>query len=690
MLNAGPVLRTLPDLIAVPGASDVHVVRWDQNPHAGSSTADIDQRARRLAAGLRRREPRGARVLITTQPGPDFFAAFFGCMRAGLIPVPVPPARGGRRLVRTEGVVADCGATRLISTDESADVAAALGLRFDRLATLLDAVEAAPEPEPDDIAFLQFTSGSTDRPRGVMVTHATALANLAALAGKAGQPREGWMVSWLPLHHDMSLITALLAFFCGLSLAIDTPEQFTRRPWSWLEAISRRRARFSGAPNFAYELLNRTQPPAAGEPIDLSSWTTAFCAAEPVRPAVMRRFARRFASFGLPEHAITPAYGLAEFTLLATACRSSQSPSFRTVSETAAANAEVAGCGAPADGHYMLIVDPQTSRPLPDGVEGEIWLDGPSKAAGYWGAAEPSRLTFEARAQGSDRAWLRTGDLGLLADGELYVTGRLKELVILLGRNFHPHEIETAARASHPALDGAAAAFAVTGPDGEGLGIVCEMARDAIADLDANAIIAAVQRELIMVFGIRAVLIALVRPGSVPRTTSGKVQRLACPRLLETGGLRPLATYRDTAGPPSAEPTGTARGPAEIQTWLSGWLSRRFGLLPDSITPATLVGDLPLDSIAVISLTHALEDWLRVPLEETLLFNNPSLQALTVALAERVAGDPASPRFAPVHGPAAVAPVTPDLAMLLCRVSELSPAAVDLEFRKRILSESSK
>ena len=606
--------------------------------HHSVTLTELDDRARRIAAYFGMYAERGARALLAIPPGPDFLACFFGCLYASIIAVPVPDWRGSRGRARVEDIARECSATWLITSTSAPASSKALAIRAVTLEELL-ASDVRRDPDPhseDDLAYLQFTSGSTSRPRGVMVSHGNVMANLEALDRVMGRPRGGWAVSWLPFYHDMGLIKALFALHTGMSLAIETPDRFIQRPWRWLQAISAVRACYSGGPNFAYELLNRAAPPAHSEPLDLSCWTMAYCGAELVRPRTLRRFARRFAAQGFQAHAFAPGYGLAEFTLAATMVPAHRSPEFRSYTPLAAGPQEqrareLSECGEPVDGHVARIVDPESLHPLPDGAVGEVWLKGRSKTLGYWGRPEETAATFNA-SLGDDHGYLRTGDLGFIDGGRVFIVGRLKEIVIVRGRNLHPTEIEETVIAAHPALDGAAAAFVLDRDDGEGLGVVCEVRRTSLRQLPTREILHAMQRELVGRFGVRADEVALVKPGVVPRTTSGKVQRLLCRQMLERGELDTLARWTlwtDNAALAQSDRSTEPPDRRAISNWIVGWLQTHLRIDPDDVDPRVQLSSFGLDSLHAVELTYALEDWLGITLDQTITWRQPSLQDLS-------------------------------------------------------------
>ncbi|MCB9650820.1 MAG: fatty acyl-AMP ligase [Deltaproteobacteria bacterium] len=485
----------------------------------------------------------GAPVLVVLPSGLDFIAAFFGCLYAGLIAVPVPPPRPHRPDHRMRKVAEDSGARVALTEARLVEQVQAVlppGADVWTVDALPDAPEAAPRtPGPGAVAFLQYTSGSTSDPKGVAVTHGQLLANQAMLAEAfaTGDPTSDGLTSkfrvvgWLPLHHDMGLIGNVLhPLYQGGECTLMAPETFLMRPLRWLEAIDRYRATTSGAPNFAYELCVERIPEAKRAGLDLSSWKVAFNGAEPVRAATLARFAAAFEPHGLPPRAMTPCYGLAEATLLVCAAEAVEvDPAGRVC------------CGRPPAGATVVVVDPETRRPRPDGEEGELWVHGPAVASGYHRAPDASAHTFGARLSDPDdaRVFLRTGDLGYLDRGRVFVTGRLKDLMILGGQNYYPQDVEALTTQAHPGLtSGGAAAFAVDDPAGERAVVVAELHRRNTEDAAAarDAVISAVLEGL----GLSLSEVVLIRQGTLPRTTSGKVRRSACREALLRGDLARL------------------------------------------------------------------------------------------------------------------------------------------------------
>ncbi|MEU9786220.1 fatty acyl-AMP ligase [Streptomyces phaeochromogenes] len=539
--------------------------------------AGLDRRARGIASWLREHGAVGRPVLLLHPPGTAFVAAFVGCLYAGSVAVPAPlPTDQGQQLVRVAGILRDSGASAVLSTGayvplleawlESVALARVRCLATDREDIGDPALWRAPDTSPDDLAFLQYTSGSTSEPKGVMVTHANLLANEAAIGRWAGT-HEGMVVGgWLPHYHDLGLIGHLLhsLYVGGLSVQM-SPLSFLKRPRRWLEMIGDYRVEGSGAPDFAYDLCLRRVTDEQLARLDLSSWRCAPNGAEPVRADTLRAFVERFAPAGLRREVFAPCYGLAETTLLVTGADPATEPTIRTVDAAALEQGvlavgegrTLAGSGSARDCE-VRIVAPGTDAPLADGLVGEIWVRGPSVTAGYFGNEAATADCF-----GAD-GWLRTGDLGVLDGGELFVTGRLKEVIVLAGRNLYPHDIERAAQSADPSLTrGAGAAFAVRsgraagattstepndstasggwgGSEREHLVLVQEVRLAAVRDGDLRAVATAAQSEIGRQFAVPAGNVVLVKPGTVRRTTSGKVRRTTMRDLFLDGTLTPL------------------------------------------------------------------------------------------------------------------------------------------------------
>lgn len=569
----------------------------DGSPPTELTYAELDRRARAVAVRLRERGVTGSRVLLVYPPGTDFVVAFFGCLYAGAVAVPTHPPRA-RTLERFANLVADAQVTVALTTAQiaaavrpaAAGPQVAAGLTWIPMdlgsetgseagsETAPGAPNGYPAPEddwsepdisPDALAFLQYTSGSTGSPKGVAVSHANIMHNSAVIARAFGHTPDSSGAIWLPPQHDMGLIGGVLQpVYVGMPITLMSPLDFLQQPLRWLETISRTRATTSGGPNFAYDLCVRRANPARLAGLDLSCWDVAFTGAEPVRAETLERFAATFAPYGFRPEAWYPCYGLAESTLLVTGVVKGEGATTRTVRTTELEAGHVVpaepgsrdartlvSCGRPGAGLEVAVVDAQTSRRCPPDQVGEVWVSGASVAQGYWNHPVESERDFRARLVGTgtdartgartgaqteaaadEGKWLRTGDLGYLDGGELFVVGRLKDLVIIDGRNHYPEDIEQVVEASHELVRShGCAAFAVDGPTGERLVVVAEVERSP--ELDVSSIERSVRRAVADVHGIGVQAVVLVRPGAVPRTTSGKIRRSTCRTAYQAGTL---------------------------------------------------------------------------------------------------------------------------------------------------------
>ena len=524
------------------------------------SYAQLHAAACRVASALTARALAGERVLLMLQPGADYVAGLFGCWYAGATAVPVYAPRQNASSDRVRHIAGDCQAAAILSTAPALDT---LGGGFlpggHRIA--IEAIPAdahalwrMPRIDGDTLAALQYTSGSTGHPKGVRLRHRHLMENSRIISAAMRTTPETVGVVWVPPYHDMGLIGGLLQpLYGGFPVHLMSPAAFLQRPLRWLEAITRHQATLSAAPNFAFDLCVRRARPEDLSRLDLSCWQVAANGAEPIRAETMRRFAATFAPAGFDARAFFPCFGMAEATLLVTGARPFEGAvtcAFDRAALSAGRLASAAGThtavelvssGRVAPGVQVAIVDPATSRCRAPGEVGEVWVSGATVADGYWGRLDATREVFEARLPGSGAAWLRTGDLGALQDGELYVTGRIKDLIVIRGQNHHPQDIEATALASHPALlrPLGAAAFGIDTADGEALGLVLELDRGwRASDLEAVrlAVLEAVSRE----HQLQVATLVLVRPHAIPKTSSGKVQRSLTRQRWRAGELDAL------------------------------------------------------------------------------------------------------------------------------------------------------
>ncbi len=545
------------------------------------SYGELDRRARLIAAALAGSS--GSRALLVYDSGLDYIAALYGCLYAGVTAVPVyppDPFRIDRTLPRLCSIVADAGATWLLATGATLEWARPLfrnvpgltsSLATDRLynrgsdsegsasGTLIssNSTESASVAQPHQPAILQYTSGSTGTPRGVTITHANLLANLRTIDATLDR-EDNVLVLWLPSYHDMGLIGGMFQpVYSGRRLVFMSPVSFMQRPVRWLQAISRYRGTVTAAPNFAYDLCVRKVSAEERAALDLSSLVTALNGAEMVRPETLDRFAETFAECGFRRDAFYPCYGLAEATLFVAGGVVERPPVVRSFAAAALERKQViparqgdptarslVGCGRAAVGQRIVIADPGDGRRLDEARIGEIWVAGESIGQGYWNRPAESAATFQAFLADGEGPFLRTGDLGFFDDGELFVAGRQKELIILRGRNHYPHDIEETVWRSHPALknDGGAA-FSIEVDGEEQLAVVQEVLRPRKADLDA--LIELIRCQVTEVHGVAPAAVVLIAAGTLPKTSSGKKQRRVCRDQLLAGGLQTVAEWRD-------------------------------------------------------------------------------------------------------------------------------------------------
>ncbi len=579
------------------------------------------------------------------------------------------PAELNRSVERLRAIVADADARIALTTEQvlarfesRAAGSGELGaLRLLATESLDEgAADAWKEPAVDGgtLAFLQYTSGSTGVPKGVMLTHENLLHNQEMIRLAFRQTAESVIVGWLPLYHDMGLIgNVLQPLYVGARCVLMTPMAFLQKPARWLQAVTRYRATTSGGPNFAYQLCVAKITQEEREGLDLSSWDAAFNGAEPVRAETLRGFAETFASCGFRREAFYPCYGLAEATLFVSGGQAAREPVVVNARASAleAGRAEVVpegeadaralvSCGGAFLGQRVAVVEPGTSRRCAEGQVGEVWVKGPSVAAGYWARPDESEATFQAYTAGDGAGpFLRTGDLGFLLDGELYVTGRLKELIIIRGRNLYPHDIERAAETSHSLCrHGCGAAFAVEGEEGEGLVVVQEV--DARRDAGLDSVISAVRAAVAEEFEVQPSAVVLLRPGALPKTSSGKTQRNECRRLFLSGELRGVAEWRAGAGEGqgSASAANVSLTRQGVEDWLRTKLAAKVGAEPSALDLTLSLGAYGLDSLGAVELAHAIGAELSVEVPMADLLDGRSVSQLAAEVCSTAAARAAS------------------------------------------------
>lgn len=548
-----------------------------ENANAALTYAELDRRACAIAAALLDRGTRpGDRAILLYPPGLDFITAFFGAIYAGVIAVPCyPPHRLqlARSLPRLTAIIANAEPSIVLCTAEVAEAIPAWVEHAPELNTLpwitTDTIEddaavawREPDVDPSTLAFLQYTSGSTAAPRGVMVTHGNLLHNLANIDYVQENDSESVSVSWLPVIHDMGLIEGVLEpAYAGYPAYLMSPATFLQRPIRWLRAITKYRATNSGGPNFAYDLCTRKVNAEQRAVLDLSSWRVAYNGAEPIRSETLTAFFRTFHDCGFSWKSFYPVYGLAESTLLVTSGRRTYEPNFLDADAAALAGGQIeessldeatrqvslVSSGPPAPHTRVVIVNPDTFGRCAPREIGEIWISSASVTKGYWRRDEETAHTFGARlADDGSGPYLRTGDLGVLIDGELFVAGRLKDLLIVRGYKHYPQDLELTVERQHPAIrPGCVAVFALEAHD-ERIAVAAELdprQLDITRTNPLESLISLICGAVAEIHGIQLHTIALLKPGALPKTTSGKIPHRACAQALSGGQLAELVRW---------------------------------------------------------------------------------------------------------------------------------------------------
>ncbi|MEM9923435.1 MAG: fatty acyl-AMP ligase [Cyanobacteria bacterium P01_D01_bin.50] len=525
---------------------------------------ELDRQSRQIAAKLQSLGVSAESALLLYPPGLEFIAAFFGCLYAGVVAVPAYPPRRNQKLSRLLAIARDSQAKVALTTESLlVDLKTRFGENSETAGLYLvstDRLDAASELEcsyttvnSNSLAFLQYTSGSTGTPKGVMVSHSNLLHNVRMIKQAFGHSEQTIGVGWLPLFHDMGLIgNVLQPLYLGIPSILFSPLAFLQKPIRWLQVISHYKATTSGGPNFAYDLCLRKVKPEQLATLDLSSWEVAFTGAEPIRGETLEQFAAKFSSCGFRKEAFYPCYGMAEATLFVSGGLKTEPPHICSVegkaleqktaiptSREALGVRKLVGCGQAWLDQKIAIVDPQSLRLCPENQVGEIWVSGASIAQGYWRKANLTKQIFNVYlADTGCGPFMRTGDLGFLQDGELFVTGRLKDIIIIRGRNHYPQDIELTVEQTHQSLrPSCGAAFVIDNKAQERLVIVQEVERSYLRRLDIDEVVRHIRRGVASEHELQVYDVALLKPGAIPKTSSGKIQRYRCRAKFINGTL---------------------------------------------------------------------------------------------------------------------------------------------------------
>jgi 8-amino-7-oxononanoate synthase len=714
--GSGSMIRTqgLPNLVSMLrrrvqelGEKTVYTYLKDGESQENRLTyCELELKALAIAAYLQSQLSRGERVLLLYPPGLEFPAAFFGCLCAGMVAVPTNLPNSNRFLASLGATVSDARPTAALSTastleeyrreiDQTPGLATLKWIATDTIPDDLANAWREPHLGTDSLAVLQYTSGSTGSPKGIMVSHKNLLHNSSVIHAVFGHSPGMRGVIWLPPYHDMGLVGGIIQpVYAGGDTILLSPVHFVQKPLRWLMAISRYAGTSSGGPNFAYDLCVRKITPEQKAELDLSSWDVAFNGAEPVRWQTLQRFAAAFKSCGFRQKAFLPCYGLSETTLIATGCHKNTEPTFLQadaqalqagrliqVAENGEHDFKLVANGEVPPGHAIVIVDPEKLTPCQRDTIGEIWISGPSVAHGYWHQPEDSEQTFLARlADNGEGPFLRTGDLGIIHAGQLFVTGRLKDLIIIRGLNYYPQDIERTVERSHEALrGGAGVAFAVEDDGEERLVVVQEIERQFIKKGGFEAVIGAIRQSVSREHGIQVHAVVLIKTSTLPKTTSGKVQRRLCrdhfiqhslhvvaeslgssqkvePRIpLQTGAeCRPNCMEPDisAAGHPPVGPRkgsdlgSPARGSEKsakfirvIESYLAGKVADLLKISLSKVDAHHPLNSLGIDSLMAMELMKDMEDEMGIEFPVEALFLGASIADLTAhVLWQRTSG----------------------------------------------------
>ena len=632
--------------------------------------AELDGRARAIGSKLRETVSAGDRALLVYPPGIDFIAGFFGCLYAGAVGVPVNVPRRFRSMRQLDAIIDSCEPSVVLSNtalDNQKDGS------YQKIPQLLELPWLATDDcqangtqladpfgaDGDTLAFLQYTSGSTGMPKGVMVSHGNLINNLQLIKEAFGTGADDRSVSWLPLYHDMGLIGGVLqTVFCGGSTTLLSPATFLHRPLLWLQAISRLGASVSGGPDFAYDLCVRRTTPEARAKLDLSCWDVAFTGAEPIRSETLERFAEAFEPSGFRRESFFTCYGLAEATLMVTGGPRSTSPHVVRLSGDELhrnrvvevpeddENARlVVASGRRFDSQHVVIADPDSRTVCGDDRIGEIWVAGPCVAGGYYNGNGTNEATFGAYLSDTGEGpFLRTGDLGFCRDGELYVAGRRKDMIIIQGRNHCPQDIEQTIQLEHPDLrSGCGAAFSIEVQGYERLVVVNELERGR-RDVDVDELLRSVRWAVATEHEIEVYAVVILKPTKLPRTSSGKVRRYLCREMFQKDQLNEVARWVESPAETSGliAGSGTDRAaPAvpksaeEIRGWLVDQVAGRLGAAPIEISISKPLFEFGMSSLDTVTIAANLEDWLGRELSPTAVYNYPTIEALAGWLSQQ-------------------------------------------------------
>lgn len=600
----------------------------------------LRNRSLAVAKALEIQFQRGSRILLFFRSGLEFITAFLGCLYADMIAVPISPPQGKRQQVRMKAVFEDALPNGILATQVIREQMKKQAMSDDLLFHLpwLD-IESIDYRETlsnfsiertQDVAFLQYTSGSTSQPKGVMISHKNLFYNEQAIAKAFAHNPESKVVGWLPFYHDMGLIGNILhPIFMGIPCVLMSPTTFLQNPLVWLETISKYQATTSGGPDFAYQLCCHkiVNPP---KDLDLSTWKIAFNGSEVVHPQTVEEFSRKFAENGFSVNAFYPCYGLAETTLFATGIQAGTP--LRIVQK-------VVSCGVASENHEVRIVDPSSKETCHEGTTGEVWLRGPSVAEGYWNLPTETKKTFQAFTKCGEGPFLRTGDLGFIDKSELFLCGRIKNSMIFHGKNYYPQDIEYAIQKGHVAFSGKqGAAFSILKQTDEVLVVVQEVERSSIKYYGADALIKCIKKIITEEFFLEAYSILLVPLGSIPKTTSGKVQHHQCKDTYLEGQITSFLTWtRELEASKLTDSSPPSKTQNELENQLLTYIAGLFSVSREEIHLEEPLLNYGLSSLKAVTLAGWIKNSFDVELEIEQIFEGLSVSKLACLISERAA-----------------------------------------------------
>lgn len=635
-----------------------------------------------IAAYLQTLTTAGERVLLLFPPGLEFITTFLGCLCAQMVAVPAYPSRRNLRLERMMAIARDAEPSLVLTTHslleqvrlqfQALEIGHIRCIAIDPLASEWAAVWQPIKISPDTLAFLQYTSGSTGQPKGVKVSHGNLLYNQQMIELAFQHDTKTVVVGWLPLFHDMGLIgNVLQPLYLGIPCILMPPAAFLQKPLRWLQAISRYRATTSGGPNFAYDLCIKHITPKQKASLDLSCWTVAFNGAEPIRAETLQRFSEAFADCGFRAEAFYPCYGMAETTLLVSGGLKRAKPMIHRVDRAALEQNQVVaaagsskaawaivGCGRSPNAQKIVIAYPDSLTQCPNGRVGEIWVSGANVATGYWRKQRETEETFNAYlVDTGEGPFLRTGDLGFLLNDELFVTGRIKDVIIIRGQNHYPQDIEKTVQDCHPALHtGSGAAFSISLDSQEKLVVVQEIERQHLRRLNTQEVINAIRKAISEHHGLQVHEVVLIRPSSIPKTSSGKIQRHVCRGAWLNETLPVVARFSDELiafsknihSLPWQQPLSLGSPPEEdassvpivdirhLESWLVSRLALHLKIKPEDLDldePLSIYG---LDSFCAVRITGELAERFNIVVEPTLVSDYPTIRGIAEYLVDRL------------------------------------------------------